>query len=59
MKLRPSVQIFADKADDLTLITSYNHDHAVSGMWDGLKLADEMSEAALETARNATRTQAS
>jgi hypothetical protein len=54
LKFRPDVQFFFDIADDGTCITAYSRNRRFAGMYDVLKLADEMSTTAVELARKAT-----
>lgn len=54
LKFRPDIQFFFDVTDGGTGITAYSRDRRFAGMYDVLKLADEMSATAVELARKAT-----
>jgi hypothetical protein len=54
LKRRPPVHFFVEERDGRTTVTAFSGDLRLTGMWDVLKLCDEMSAAAVRTAREAT-----
>jgi hypothetical protein len=54
MKFPVFVHFFATHADGGTTVTAFSGDSRLAGMWDVLKLSDEMAEAAVRAARDAT-----
>ena len=55
IKRPPSVQFFVEAADGGCQVSAYSGDRMLAGMYDVLKLSDEMSATAVEVARKATK----
>ncbi|MGN5732874.1 hypothetical protein [Arthrobacter psychrochitiniphilus] len=58
MKVRPEIHFRIDEIRGETRITAHSDDSAVGGMFDVLKLMEEMSKTAVELAQQATRANA-
>ncbi len=54
MKIMPEIHFRIDEMDGETRITAHTGDRAGGGMYDVLKLSEEMSKTAVELARQAT-----
>jgi hypothetical protein len=55
MKRRPALQFFVETADGGSRVTAFSVPRALGGMYDVVKLSDEMSATAVEIAREATK----
>ena len=54
LKRRPPVHFFVEDRGGRTTVTAFSGDLRLTGMWDVLKLSDEMTDAAVRAARDAT-----
>ncbi|WP_043429974.1 hypothetical protein [Arthrobacter sp. FB24] len=54
MKRRPALQFFVEAADAGSRVSAYSVDRTLMGLYDVVKLSDEMSGTAVELARKAT-----
>jgi hypothetical protein len=54
MKRRPALQFFVEAADAGSRVSAYSVDRTLMGLYDVVKLSDEMSATAVELARKAT-----
>ncbi|MHA7171729.1 hypothetical protein [Arthrobacter monumenti] len=54
IKIPPSAHFFVEEAEPGSRITAFSHDKRLAGMWDVMKLSDEMADTAVRLAREAT-----
>lgn len=54
LKIKPPVHFFAETKEDGSTITAFSHDNRLTGMWDVMQLSDEMADAAVQLAKDAT-----
>lgn len=54
MKIHPTVHFFVDELETGSCVIAFSCDRRLMGMWDVLKLSDEMADTAVRLAREAT-----
>ncbi|MHA7247197.1 hypothetical protein [Arthrobacter tecti] len=54
LKILPPAHFFVASDGAGSTITAYSHDNRLVGMWDVMQLSDEMADAAVELAKDAT-----
>lgn len=54
LKIKPPVHFFVGTDKDGSTITAFSRDNRLTGMWDVMQLSDEMADAAVQLAKDAT-----